>query len=188
MRKRSITLIVAPRFAVLFSILLACSAFAAEHPPKPALPDIPRDEFKITDFGATPNDDTADTEAIKKSIDACRAKGGGVVIVPAGKFITGAITLISKMELRVEDGATLMLMDAAEAFPITENHHQHAISADRCTDVAITGRGAIDGNGKRWWDEFLKVKGKPEQNQQPRRPNLVDLTNCQRVLVRDVLL
>ncbi len=175
-------------FTSLLSIILGCTALAADESPKPALPQIPQAEFKITDFGATPNDDTLDTAAITKAIDACRAKGGGVVIVPAGKFISGAITLVSKMELRLDEGATLMLTDAADAFPISESHHQHAISAERCTDVAITGNGTIDGNGKRWWDEFLKVKGKPEQNQQPRRPNLIDLGSCQRVLVRDVLI
>jgi polygalacturonase len=153
--------------------------------PRPRIPDR---AFAITDYGAKGDGTTMNTDAITKAIAACKAAGGGVVVVPAGKFLTGPFALASKTNLRLDQGATLFFTDADDAFPVKDHRHQHAITAEDCTDVAITGRGTIDGNGNRWWVEFRKVKGTPRQNQQPRRPNLVDLTRCRRVLVQGVTL
>ncbi len=154
----------------------------------PARPQIPDKQFSITDYGAVGDGKTINTDAIKKAIDACKSAGGGIVVVPAGRFLTGPIDLVSKMNLRVDEGAALVLVDDFDAFPIAGNRHRNAIVGSKLSDIAITGKGTIDGQGEKWWVEFRKVKGKPEEKQQPRRPNLVDLDKCQRVLVQDVLL
>ena len=172
-----------PRLMIL-ALLLLCSWSAAEIP----RPQIPEKTFKITDYGAVGDGKTINTDAIVKAIDACRASGGGIVLVTSGKFLTGPFDLVSKMNLRIDEGAALLFTDAPDAYPIKQNRHQMAITANNCTDIAITGRGAIDGQGAKWWEQFLKVKGKPEEKSKPRRPNLVDFTNCTRVLVQDVLL
>src|SRR5207237_1066790 len=128
------------------------------------------------------------TDAITKSITACTAAGGGTVVVPAGKFLTGPFELASRINLRVDDGATLLFTDNFDAYPIKSNRHRVAITASGCTDVAVTGRGTIDGQGEKWWVEFRKIKGTPGEKDHPRRPNLIDLDNCQRVQVKDILL
>ena len=64
-------------------------------------------DVHITDFGAKPNDDRLDTAAIQAAIDACSAKGNGAVIIPAGKFISGALKLRDKTHIRLEKGAVL---------------------------------------------------------------------------------
>ena len=174
--------------AVVTSSARAAAAAAAPQPPSPAIarPQIPDRAFVISEYGAHGDGTTSSTDAISKTIAACRAAGGGTVVIPAGKFLTGPIKLASKINLRVD--GTLLLTDAAEAYPVASNRHVHAISAENCTDIAITGKGTIDGQGEKWWVAFRKIKGAPQQNAEPRRPNLVDLNKCQRVLVQDVTL
>src|SRR4051794_25710691 len=75
----------------------AADSAAAPSVPRPQIPDR---TFAITDYGAKPDGATMNTAAIAKAIAACKAAGGGVVVVPAGKFLTGPLTLASKMDLR----------------------------------------------------------------------------------------
>src|SRR5205814_11265 len=122
----------------------------------PAAPQIPEKTFTITDYGAVRDGKTINTDAITKAIAACKSAGGGVVVVPAGQFLTGPIDFISHMNLRIDEGATLVLSDSPEAFVVNGSRHRNAIVADKCTDIAITGKGTIDGQGNRWWVEFRK--------------------------------
>src|SRR5688572_1501007 len=71
-------------------------------------PTFPKKDFLVTSYGAV-NDGTTDcTEAFKKAIKACHDAGGGRVVVPQGKFSTGAIHLLSNVNLHVSKGATLL--------------------------------------------------------------------------------
>ena len=151
-----------------------------------ALPVIPDATFTITDYGAVGDGKTMNTDAIGKAIDACKSAGGGIVVIPRGTFMTGPLQLGEKMNLRVDEDATLRFTDDFDAFPLSNNRHRHAIAGEGLSDIAITGKGTIDGNGAKWWTEFRKVKGTPDEKNQPRRPNLIDLTRCRRVLVQDV--
>ena len=103
------------------------------------------------------------------------------MLVPAGKFLTGPFDLASKINLKIDEGATLIFTDSPDAYPIDDdNRHRMCIFAKGCTDIAITGKGTIEGQGAKWWEAFRKIKGTPEEKKRPRRPNLIDLTNCQR--------
>src|SRR6476661_4253619 len=92
------------------------SASAADFP-MPAMPDIPDKTFTITDYGAKPDGTTDSTDAVKKAIAAAKEAGGGKVVVPAGKFLTGPFTLISKLDLHLEKGATLLLINDVPTYP-----------------------------------------------------------------------
>src|SRR5262245_66061279 len=70
-------------------------------------PTFPNRDFKITDYGAAADGKTDNTEAIRKSIAACNAAGGGRVVVTPGVFLTGAIHLKSNVNLHIAEGATL---------------------------------------------------------------------------------
>lgn len=61
----------------------------------------------VTDFGAAADGKTMDTAAIQKAIDACYDSGGGEVVVPAGEYLTGDITLRSHVTLHLLSGAKL---------------------------------------------------------------------------------
>lgn len=125
-------------------------------------PQFKNKDFVITKYGANPNAKAAvNQKAINKAIDACSKAGGGRVIVPAGTFHTGAITLKSRVNLHVEKGATLQFVFQPELYPIVPtrwegldcNNLQPCIYAYKQTDVAITGEGTIDGGGENatWW-------------------------------------
>ena len=119
--------------------------------------------YPITKYGASPETTAAKNQkAIQKAIDQCSKKGGGKVIVPAGqKFLTGAITLKSGVNLVVEEGAVLEFAFEPELYPIVETSWEGlecfnlspCIYAFGAKDIAITGKGTIDGGGSNdtWW-------------------------------------
>ena len=127
------------------------------------VPQFAEKPFPITKFGAkTTNPAVQNQKAIQKAIDACSKKGGGKVIIPAGeKFLTGAITLKDGVNLVVEEGATLEFVFQPELYPIVETSWEGlecfnlspCIYAFKAKDIAITGKGTIDGGGSNdtWW-------------------------------------
>jgi polygalacturonase len=115
--------------------------------------------FPITAYGATPDDAT---QGIARAIRACHEAGGGHVVVPPGVWNTGAIHLLSKVDLHVSEGATLRFStDPADYLPVVRTRWQAVevynysplIRAEGQTDIAITGAGTLDGAGKNenWW-------------------------------------
>ena len=82
-------------------------------------PEFANKEFVITKYGAKPEAKAAvNQKAINKAIAACSKAGGGKVIIPAGKWNTGAIELKSKVNLVIEEGATLQFVFEPELYPI----------------------------------------------------------------------
>ena len=127
------------------------------------VPQFAAQDFPITKYGAK-SDNTAkkNQKAIQKAIDTCSKKGGGRVIVPAGqKFLTGAIALKSGVNLVIEDGAVLEFAFEPDLYPIVRTRWEGLdcwnlsplIYAYQQHDIAITGKGIIDGGGSRetWW-------------------------------------
>ena len=119
--------------------------------------------YVITKYGAKTDAPAAKNQkAIQKAIDICSKKGGGKVIVPAGqKFLTGAITLKDGVNLHVEEGAVLEFAFEPELYPIVETSWEGlecfnlspCVYAFKAKDIAITGKGTIDGGGSNdtWW-------------------------------------
>ena len=62
----------------------------------------------VMDFGAVPDGISLNTAAIQKAIDAAAAAGGGQVVIPAGKFLTGTLRLRDNIDLHLEPGAVLL--------------------------------------------------------------------------------
>ena len=126
-------------------------------------PQISGKDYVITKYGAkTTNTAAKNQKAIQKAIDQCSKKGGGRVIVPAGMtFTTGAIQLKSHVDLHVEEGAVLLFAFEPELYPIVETSWEGlecfnlspCVYAFKQTDIAITGKGTIDGGGSTdtWW-------------------------------------
>ena len=127
------------------------------------VPQFADKDYVITKFGAKP-DATAEKnqKAIQKAIDQCSKKGGGHVVVPTGQtFLTGAITLKDGVNLHVEEGAVLEFAFQPELYPIVETSWEGlecfnlspCIYAFGVKDIAVTGKGTIDGGGSNdtWW-------------------------------------
>jgi polygalacturonase len=179
---------------VIASLLVGCASTNVQRVTSPemiATPKIPAGEFKITDYGAVADGKTSNTKAIADAIAACEKAGGGTVIVPAGTFHTGPIRLVSKMNLRLDEGATLLFSNNFDDYPIggfkpLPERHQSLISITGGHDVMISGKGKMDGQGKPWWDDYLPHKG--EKDYIERRPKGIVFDNCQRVRVEGVYL
>src|SRR5262245_20394823 len=113
----------------------------------------PRKVFPVSDYGAA-GDGTADcTAAIASAIAACHAAGGGRVLVPAGSWLTGAIHLLSGVELHVATGATLLFSTDPQAYlPVVFSRWQGIelynysplIYANGQQNISITGGGVLD--------------------------------------------
>ena len=125
-------------------------------------PSFPQKDFLITKYGAkTTNTAAKNQKAINKAIAACSKKGGGRVIVPAGTFLTGAITMLSHVNLVVEKDAVLKFAFEPDLYPIVPTRWEGidclnlspCIYAYKQTDIAVTGEGTIDGSGANdtWW-------------------------------------
>ncbi len=113
--------------------------------------------YNIVDYGAVNDGITVNTEAINETITVCAANGGGTVVIPPGTFLSGTITLQSKVELRLEMGALLLASTDRKDFPRLPQPHYRSLKdkggwfafiyAAEASDIAITGLGTIDGNG-----------------------------------------
>ncbi|HVW19955.1 MAG TPA: glycosyl hydrolase family 28 protein [Opitutaceae bacterium] len=151
----------------------------------------------ITATGAVAGGATLDTAAIQASIDQCSAEGGGVVVVPPGTFLTGALFLKPGVTLCLQKGAVLKgsnrLEDYLPAGVPAERRGVEPwalINAAGLAGPVLEGEGTIDGNGRRWWDEYWKLRNArdPDLAFKTRRPRLVHFTDCRNVRVSGLTL
>ena len=137
--------------SIIPAILLAASAAAQTGGNAPK-------RFVISDFGAVADAKTVNTEAIQAAIDQCAASGGGVVVVPKGTFLSGAIFLKQGANLYVEKDGVLKGTTNIDDYPVintrwegTEEPWTSAfVNAEGLTNLEITGKGTIDGSGEEW--------------------------------------
>ncbi|MDX1759845.1 MAG: glycosyl hydrolase family 28-related protein, partial [Arenibacter algicola] len=80
------------------------------------VPEFPDRNYSIMDFGAVPDGTTDNTQAIKLAIESCHTAGGGKVIVPSGRFLTGPIHLKSNVNLHLEEGAVVLFSKDSKAY------------------------------------------------------------------------
>lgn len=114
-------------------------------------------EYLITEFGAVSGGITSNTKSFADAIAAASGQGGKV-IVPNGIWLTGPIELKSGVELHLEDNAVILFDKSAEEYPLIETDFEgikriratSPIWAEGAEDIAITGKGTIDGSGHLW--------------------------------------
>ncbi|MCX8480488.1 MAG: glycoside hydrolase family 88 protein, partial [Sediminibacterium sp.] len=117
-----------------------------------------KDTFNIKDYGAISDGFTNNKIAINRAITDLHYKGGGVVLIPAGFWITGPIILKSNVNLHLASGAILCFSPNFNEYPLVISSFE-GVDAARCLspitaeneqNIAITGNGIIDGNGLYW--------------------------------------
>ncbi len=156
------------------------------------------EKYVITDYGAKDDSTLLQTEIIQEVIEKAANSGGGVIVIPKGTFLTGALFFRQGTHLYLEKDATLKGIDLIKYYPIlstrmegqTLNYFAALINADNLDGFTISGQGTINGNGLKFWEEFwIRRQYNPQcTNLEAMRPRLVYLSNCQNVQVQDVRL
>ncbi len=114
--------------------------------------------FSIEKYGAKADGITLNTKSINAAIIDCNRKGGGVVLIPGGIWLTGPLVLKSNVNLHLAKNALLQFTKDLNEYKLVEGNweglpqmrNQSPVSATDATNIAITGSGIIDGNGDAW--------------------------------------
>ncbi len=156
--------------------------------------------FIVTEQGAVGDGKTLNTKAIQRAIDTCAAVGGGVLVVPRGTFVTGAIFLKPGVNLQIEEGGILKGSQNTNDYPwigtriagLEMRWPAALVNGDGLNGVELSGPGTIDGSGERWWREYWAARDREPDGIDPHfkvvRPRLVHLIRSQRVIVRGLCL
>ncbi|MBE7558829.1 glycoside hydrolase family 28 protein [bacterium] len=141
--------------------------------------------LNVREWGATGDGVTLETGSLQRAIDACSERGGGSVILPAGDYLTGTLVLRSGVTLVLEAGCTVWGSTDLAHYPknvpqfrsyTDEYTIRSLIYAESVEDVAIVGRGVINGNGRSFKGEYHV------------RPYLMRFVTCRRVTVEGITL
>lgn len=169
---------------VIFSVAWVVFAHASVKPKR----------YLITSYGAVADGKTLNTTSMQKTIDACAAQGGGIVVVPKGVFVSGAIFLKQGVALFIEkEGILKGAVNYADYPQIdtrwegTEMKYTSAfINADHLSYVKISGEGTIDGSGDEW---LKRIRERTDTLTRRRgRPRLIGIQNCKGVEIKNLKL
>lgn len=203
-----------------FAVLLLVTGLTSLHSAAAKSPT-----FNPLDYGVVGDGKTNNTAAFAKVMTAVKEAGGGTVWVPAGKYITGSVELVDNVTLHLDAGAELLYSGDPADSPVVPSRwectnvfaHAPLVYADGKQNIAITGRGTLNGQGWNWW--WRSGRGKPPAGVDPTvareawrkvyarieagekltaadfalpkeylRPSLVGLYNCRNILVEGVTL
>jgi polygalacturonase len=170
------------------------------------VPTFPNRTFSVSSYGAKGDGSTDNTAAFQKAITAANAAGGGVVEVPSGTYVTGAIYLKSNVNLHLDSGATLMFSGDATKYPLVLTryegiecmNHSPMIYAHGETNIALTGSGILDASKTASWNKGSNRAGvlEPLVSKPPSQRNVsgklrstfVEPYSCTNVLIQGVTL
>ncbi len=136
--------------------------------------------YNILDFGGKSGGVFDNTQVFKKAIQKCTKNGGGIVLVPAGKYFTGPIHLDNNVNLHLAEGSEIVFNTNPDAFPVVHTsfegtelmNYSPLIYAYNKHNVAVTGKGILNGQGSndKWWSWCGKpsygwLKNSPDQKE-----------------------
>lgn len=154
-------------------------------------PTFPKKVFNIVTFGARPNGTFDNTKAIHKAIQECNKSGGGIVLVPKGKFLSSAIHLEDNVNLHLDkDAEILFSTNPKDYYPLVHTsfegtelmNYSPLVYAYQKKNVAVTGEGTLNGQADKnnWWpwcgsNQYGWEKGTPSQSDPLSRLRLVEM-------------
>ncbi|MDR3654091.1 MAG: glycosyl hydrolase family 28 protein [Paludibacter sp.] len=153
------------------------------------LPNIPATQFLITSYGASTSS-LDNSSYINSAITAANSAGGGTVVIPAGTFLSGPITMKSNVNLYISAGAILQMMpygsgngSPAGSYPNngTTDSYANLIFGSGLSNIEVSGSGTIEGNGNAWWAAYTA-------NNNISRPYLIRFKACNTVLITGITL
>lgn len=149
-------------------------------------------DFEVESYGAVGDGVSLNTSAIQSAIDACAKAGGGRVVLGSGSYLSGTLVMRSHVELHVKKRATLLGSTNPLHYPeLTSDYRfygddwvkQSLIFAAGREDIALSGKGTIDGQGAAFQ---VNTKKKPDRYRN--RPYLIRFTECSDITVKDLTL
>ena len=173
-------------YLILFILLNFMALFAANNTNNIA---VKSNRYNITAFGAVGDGITLNTAAIQSAIDACNSSGGGRVVIPSGKYLSGTIIMKNNVELYFEQNAIVLASSEHKDFPLQPlpKYRSHKdqlggfyalIYAEGAENIALTGFGTIDGQGKLQKSREHKVAGDIDG-----RPRNILFISCKNVRI-----
>jgi len=154
-------------------------------------------QYVLTDYNIL-DDGKVHTAEIQQLIDKAASEGGGVIVVPAGTYLTGALFFKQGVNLYVAEGGTLKGSDDISDYPVCDTriegesckYFAALINVDGVDGFTMCGPGTIDGNGLRSWKAFwLRRQWNPKcTNKDEQRPRLVFISNSRNVLIANLRL
>jgi polygalacturonase len=159
-------------------------------------PVFPARTYSIVDYGAVAGGLSDCTEAINAAITACHNDSGGMVVVPEGRFLTGAVHLKSNVNLHIQKGAVLVFTgDRNKYLPVVHTrfegmecmNYSPFIYAYKQHNIAVTGEGKIDGQGQQWWSWKGRWAGQPDTLRQEGMPSQMNANLKLQKMVEDNL-
>ncbi|MDL2304723.1 exopolygalacturonase [Bacteroides sp. OttesenSCG-928-D19] len=155
-------------------------------------------QYRITDYGVVNDSTLIQTSRIQAVIDEAYLTGGGVIIIPRGIYLSGALFFKPGTHLYLEEDAVLKGSDDISNFPLittrmegqTLKYFAALVNADKAHGFTISGTGTINGNGLRYWKAFwLRREFNPQcTNMDEMRPRLVYISNSDNVQLSGVKL
>ncbi len=165
--------------------------------------EFPADTFNVMDYGALDNGIELTTEHIQAALDDCAESGGGVVVVPYGKFLTGSIYVGSNTHLLFVDSTRIYSSMELEDFPeqwtrvagIEMEWPQALININDAENVKISGHAIINGRGRVFWNKFDYMRPIYVENDlrwavdyDAKRPRMLVANNAANLLIQDISL
>ena len=154
-------------------------------------------QYRITDYGVF-DDGTLQTEKLQAVIDLAAKNGGGVVVIPAGTYLSGALFFSQGVHLYLEEGALLQGSDDISDYPLCQTriegetctYFPALINADGVDGFVICGNGTIDGNGLRSWKAFWTRRkwNRACTNKDEQRARLIYVSNSANVIIANLTL
>lgn len=155
--------------------------------------------YNVLDYGVVNNDSTVlQTEKIQAVIDLATQTDGGVIVIPQGTYLSGALFFKPHTHLHLEEGAVLKGSDDISDFPVVHTRMEGQslkyfaalVNADKVDGFTISGKGTLNGNGLRYWKSFwLRRQVNPQcTNLEELRPRLVYISNSNDVWISGVRL
>lgn len=158
-------------------------------------PQFLNSDYSVLDYGAQQEDNHDNSEAFKKAIEMCSKNGGGRVIVPRGKYLTGPIHLENNVNLHLEEGSEILFStNPNDYYPLVHTsfegmefmNYSPLIYAYNKKNIAVTGKGILNGqaNETNWWpwkgsnsetNDYGYKKGQPSQQDDSNLPLLMDM-------------
>ncbi len=153
-------------------------------------------QYKLTDYNVLNDSTIVQTGKIQAVIDNAFANGGGVIVVPKGTFLSGALFFKQGIHLYLEEGGVLKGSDDISNFPVvmtrmegqTLKYFPALVNVDGVDGFTISGKGTLDGNGLRYWKAFwLRREFNPKcTNMDEMRPRILYISNSKNIQISDI--